>query len=264
MRNACDDDDDDGGIPHASASATVVVERAMSAARIERRSKPRFRPACTGENAQLLVVPSAESSRESLPERAADCASVARRTTIRLAMNGDVEHVKLVRPRLELAPAYFAFIDEMRAAGETIWPSRVPADGDDDATFVAKLLAKESGAEAPAVNESVHWAIADAGDCIVVGVIALRHELNEKLARFGGHVGYEVRPSRRKRGIATAMLRLLLETERARSMRRILITCAPSNTASRRAIEANGGVLERMLFVDEIDRETCHYWIDLG
>lgn len=59
------------------------------------------------------------------------------------------------------------------------------------------------------------------------------------------------------------MIRELLLTERARIMGRILVTCAPTNTGSRRAIEANGGVLQGIVFVEEVNRETCHYWIDV-
>lgn len=171
-----------------------------------------------------------------------------------------LKRLSLVRPSLDCIPSYLEFIEEMRAFGDTIWPSRVPDSGEDASAFVARVLLRETAAEQPAVPESVHWGIVDDR---VLGVIALRHHLNEQLARFGGHVGYEVRPSCRRQGVATAMLRLLLVTERARSMRRILVTCAPSNAGSRKAIEANGGVLDRIVFIDEVKRETCHYWVDV-
>jgi predicted acetyltransferase len=176
-------------------------------------------------------------------------------------MSTDADRLVLVRPALAHAASYFEFIDELRAHGDTIWSSRVPSEGEDHDAFVTKLLAKEHTAEPPSVPESVHWAVVDER---VVGVIALRHRLTERLARFGGHVGYEVRPSSRRRGVATAMLRQLLHTERARSMGRILVTCAPSNVGSRRAIEASGGVLEGIVFIEEVERETCHYWIDVS
>ena len=167
----------------------------------------------------------------------------------------------LVRPSRAWVASYLDFIDEMRALEETIWPTRVLAPGDTVDTFVAGLLAKETTPVPPAVAESVYWAVIDDD---VVGFIALRHHLNERLARFGGHVGYEVRPSARRQGVATAMLGLLLRTERARSIGRILVTCAPSNAASRTTIERNGGALDGIVFVDEVQRETCHYWIDVA
>ncbi len=166
----------------------------------------------------------------------------------------------LTRPSLDLLPSYLDFIEEMRVVGDTIWPSRLPgADVGPDA-FVARLLLKETTPEPPAVPESVHWGLVDDR---VIGLIALRHHLNEQLEKFGGHIGYEVRPSCRCQGVATAMLRLLLVTERARTLGRILVTCAPSNAASRKAIEANGGLLKGIVFVAEVKRETCHYWIDV-
>ena len=167
----------------------------------------------------------------------------------------------LVRPSRDLVPSYLGFLDEMRVLGETIWPSRLPRAGEEPEAFVVRLLSRETAPEPPAVPESVYWGVVDG---CVVGFIALRHRLNEQLAQYGGHVGYEVRPSCRGQGVATAMLRLVLNTERARATGRILVTCAPSNAASRRTIEANGGVLAGIVFADEVKRETCHYWIDAG
>ncbi|MDP2345989.1 MAG: GNAT family N-acetyltransferase [Deltaproteobacteria bacterium] len=171
-----------------------------------------------------------------------------------------VARLTLVRPSLAFVASHLEFIEEMSAVGDTIWPSRLPRSGEELATFVARLFLKETAPEPPAVPESVHWGVVDDR---VVGFIALRHQLNEQLAKFGGHIGYEVRPSCRRQGVATAMLRLLLVTERAQTLRRILVTCAPSNAGSRKTIEANGGLLESIVFVDEVQRETCRYWIDV-
>lgn len=166
----------------------------------------------------------------------------------------------LARPSAALAPSYFTFIDELRAAGDTVWPSRVPAAGESEGAFLNKLLRKEHQIEPPSpVCEAVFWGV-DGGDT-VVGVIALRLALTPALQHFGGHVGYEVRPSRRRQGVATAMLRALLATPQAQRIGRLFITCAPTNTGSRRAIEACGGVLEGVVFVESVSRETCHYWV---
>lgn len=175
-------------------------------------------------------------------------------------VRSQTDHLTLVRPSAALFPSYGTFIEEMRAAGETIWPTRVPAPGEDESAFVKRLLALETCAEPPLVPQTVFWACLNDG---VVGLIVLRHELTDKLAQYGGNVSYEVRPSVRRCGVATKMVRLILATERARHMRRLLITCAPNNIGSRRAIEANGGVLKEIVFATELKRETCHYWIDV-
>ncbi|HJP74535.1 MAG TPA: GNAT family N-acetyltransferase [Pseudonocardiaceae bacterium] len=86
--------------------------------------------------------------------------------------------------------------------------------------------------------------------------IALRHELTDRLRVIGGHIGYDVRPTARRRGHATAMLRELLPIALAAGVKpAALLTCDADNVASRKVIEANGGVLE-----DEADG-TCRYWV---
>jgi predicted acetyltransferase len=74
-----------------------------------------------------------------------------------------------------------------------------------------------------------------------LGRISIRHELNASLRRIGGHVGYEIRPSARRQGHATAMLAAALGVANKLGIDPALITCDVSNVASRRVIEANGG-----------------------
>ena len=76
-----------------------------------------------------------------------------------------------------------------------------------------------------------------------LGRIAIRHRLTPSLAEEGGHIGYDVRPTARRRGHATAMLRVALSVAHGLGIERALLTCDPDNLASRKVIEANGGVL---------------------
>jgi predicted acetyltransferase len=77
-----------------------------------------------------------------------------------------------------------------------------------------------------------------------LGRLAIRHRLNERLLAHGGHIGYDVRASARRRGHATAMLRAALPMANGLGIERALITCEAGNVASRKVIEACGGVLE--------------------
>lgn len=77
-----------------------------------------------------------------------------------------------------------------------------------------------------------------------LGRISVRHRLTEFLRDVGGHVGYYVRPSRRRLGHATAMLRAVLPYAADLGLEQVLVTCDDTNEGSRRVIEAAGGVLE--------------------
>ena len=78
----------------------------------------------------------------------------------------------------------------------------------------------------------------------LVGMIDFRRPLSEFLLKFGGNIGYSVRPSEQRKGYAREMLRLLLPVCRASGGRRVLLTCDAGSEASRRTILENGGVLE--------------------
>jgi predicted acetyltransferase len=77
-----------------------------------------------------------------------------------------------------------------------------------------------------------------------LGRIALRHRLTSRLREVGGHIGYDVRPMARRQGHGTAMLRAVLPRANGMGIDPILITCETGNLASRKVIEANGGVLD--------------------
>jgi predicted acetyltransferase len=121
--------------------------------------------------------------------------------------------------------------------------------------YVQELLAEVvPGPHLPAgwVPHPTLWWVADDR---FLGVVDIRHALTAALTEVGGHVGYGVRPSARRRGHATAMLRAALPVATALGLQRVLVTCDEDNVGSIRVIEANGGILE-----DQRGRKL-RYWL---
>lgn len=95
---------------------------------------------------------------------------------------------------------------------------------------------------------------------VVVGIMNLRHTLNENLLQYGGHIGYSTHPQHQGRGIASAMLAFGLQRLADLGVSRVLVTCRDDNLASARVIEKNGGILtETVSFPDYRLRK---YWIE--
>ena len=95
----------------------------------------------------------------------------------------------------------------------------------------------------------------------LVGMIDIRHRFNDYLAEYGGHIGYSVRKSERRKGYATQMLSLALEECKKMGMKKVLITCLMHNVASAGVIEKNGGVFERE--TSDGEKHLKRFWIDL-
>nr|WP_212755994.1 GNAT family N-acetyltransferase [Flexivirga aerilata] len=133
----------------------------------------------------------------------------------------------------------------------------------DPAGFADWLAQREAYADATTrlpdglVHETVFWIVDDAAPDRVLGSLALRHELNEALTIIGGHIGYGVRPSARRRGVATQALRLALGEAKGVGLQRVLLTCDEDNPASARTIERCGGVR------DEAPAGIRRYWIEI-
>lgn len=96
----------------------------------------------------------------------------------------------------------------------------------------------------------------------LVGMVNLRHCLNDYLLEFGGHIGYSVRPADRKNGYAIQMLKLALDEAKALGIDRVRIACDRYNIASAKTIQANGGVLDGERYDPQDSTLTQRYWIE--
>lgn len=97
----------------------------------------------------------------------------------------------------------------------------------------------------------------------LVGMIQVRHYFNDYLSKFGGHIGYSVRPSERRKGYATAMLNAVLPYCREIGLDKILITCIDGNIGSEKTILNNGGIYESAVYESGENRSLKRFWINL-
>lgn len=95
----------------------------------------------------------------------------------------------------------------------------------------------------------------------LIGMIDIRHRLNDYLLNFGGHIGYSIRKSERQQGYATEMLALALTECLKLNIKKVLTTCDKDNVASAKTIINNGGILENE--IPEGNRITQRYWITI-
>ncbi|MGW0531984.1 GNAT family N-acetyltransferase [Streptomyces sp. NPDC003032] len=176
---------------------------------------------------------------------------------------------RLTPPTVLVHRSYIAAMEEFRAEGR--------GGPDDDSTlgrtlrdygdkwhdpvvferYVAETRRAAEHTDGPlAVPVTTLWYV-DGTDYL--GRVAVRHSINTRFLReYGGHIGYDVRPTARRRGHATEMLRACLPYAARFGLETVLVTCDTDNTGSRKVIEAAGGVFE-----DERGGKL-RYWIRTG
>ena len=166
--------------------------------------------------------------------------------------------MELVLPSGRYRESYLEALVEYHAEGRYL--DRKPENVD---AIVARLIAMADPAhvEAGFVPQTTWWLV---DGTTYLGRIAIRHELNEELFKSAGHIGYEIRPSQRGRGLSSRLLAPGLEQAQALGLTRVLLTCCDDNLPSIRVIERNGGQRDEDVQIPGANRSERRYWIELG
>ncbi|HDX9634944.1 GNAT family N-acetyltransferase [Bacillus cereus group sp. MYBK108-2] len=171
-------------------------------------------------------------------------------------------NVSLLTPTTDLQEEYLDFYNEWKDSGETMIPWVISKNPANFPAMVQELLDAHNGINTPEtwVPDSTYWLVTDENK--IVGAVNIRHSLTEHLFNAGGHIGYGIRPSERRKGYATKLLALSLEKTKELDITKVLVVCDAVNTASEKTILHNGGLRDDD-FTEEDGNVVRRYWIEL-
>ena len=149
---------------------------------------------------------------------------------------------------------YLIYIKEWEDSGEKIVPmasAKAEVSFDD---FLKRMRERETDEirEKGLVPATLYFLVDEKNK--ICGALDIRHELNEYLEKFGGHIGYGIAPSERKKGYGKIQLKLGLEKAKKIGLKKVLITCDDNNIGSAKTIEACGGIYNDTLADAEANR----------
>lgn len=246
------------GNGYATDAARAVVEWLLSLPSVRR-----VWATCDTDNvASARVLEKAGLSREAVLPRAIVRPNISDQLRDAFVYSRLRYPCRLIAPHADYEASHRTFLQEFTARAERVVPWIVAEPYVTFQGYVAMLAAASRGIglRDGGVPHSTFWWV-DANE--ILGVSNLRHRLTDRLAKFGGHIGYGVRPSARQAGHATELLRATLAEARKLKLRRVLLTCDKRNEASAKTILGNGGVLDGEELMPEYDCVVCRYWIDL-
>lgn len=167
--------------------------------------------------------------------------------------------LRLVKLNIEYQDQLNDMMDEWYATGEKIIPYAIRRlDYHDFDKYINSLeIQNDKGGFVP---DSTFFCLDEEKD-IFVGAVNIRHYLNDSLLLNGGHIGDGVRPSERRKGIATQMVRLALKECKKIGIDKVLMVCNKDNIGSAKSIQKNGGILENEVNVDGIVEQR--FWITI-
>lgn len=168
-------------------------------------------------------------------------------------------------PSIEMTKALKKYRTEFEETGEFIHGCSSLENFSEINDWLEHLKAYESKETLPNKNfvPSFQYVLYDILTREVLGSVSIRTELNEALRQVGGHIGYSVAPSKRRKGYGCFILEEALKKAKNHGLNRVLVTCDEDNVASAKVIEANGGILDSIILDSESNKQVKRYWINL-
>ena len=172
--------------------------------------------------------------------------------------------LRLIEPTIEYDKEIQAYRNEFLRSGDSMDGCGMLRRFDSTAQWLAFVEAGKYPEKVPeGMVPATQYICVREEDRRVVGMLQIRHTLNEYIAQYAGHIGYSVRPGERRKGYASTILRDALPLCRALSLDRVLVCCKVENEASRRVIRKNGGIYDATVTEPRRAVTLERYWIDL-
>ena len=174
------------------------------------------------------------------------------------------EEFVLIEPTEEFLPEIARYRADFLASGDSMDGTGSLRRFEDPTEWLEHCRIKNNPATVPEGRvASTQLIYVGKSDGRIVGMLQIRHTLNGYLREVGGHIGYSVRPSDRKKGVASAMLRGALPLCKRLGIDRVLVTCYDDNEASRKVILKNGGICDGTATDPENGKTVERYWIEI-
>lgn len=175
------------------------------------------------------------------------------------------ENVRLIKPDASYAEEVRSYREEMLLAGSSMDGTGALRRIEDPLEWISYSRKMEQRENVPENKvPATQFVLIDPDTGRIYGMLQVRHELNEYLQKFAGHIGYSVRPTERRKGYAKKMLKQALKfCKEELGLTRVLVSCLVENEASRRTILACGGVFEEKVYEHIENVWLEKYWIAL-
>ena len=174
--------------------------------------------------------------------------------------------LKLIKPNKKYFSQYKDMMDEWNMEGSRIapWPLHLKYHTEElFEEMLNRVQEVEEGNNLGEFASSTTYWLYDDGNNKLIGASNLRHYLTEEGLKLWGHIGYGIRPTERKKGLATKLLKLTMQEAKKMNIDKVLLGAYVGNIGSWKVIEKSSGQFDKIIIARETGLPVKRYWINI-